>query len=191
MSDTFALLAILQAFLAGAVACPDTPIYALPLMEAHTAAALEAFNQTDMDFNSEATIQSLFEVSADKYPSNACIKGPGETLLYGDVECLSNRVAHLLMSMGVCKEVAVAVMMDRCPEMYVAMLAVLKSGGCYVPIDATVPTERVAFMLQDSRAQVLVTHRDVVAGIPKDAMPQASGWPHLHALCPLSGNAAH
>lgn len=160
-------------------------------MEAHAAAALEAFHQTDMDFPSEATIQSLFEASADKYPSNACIKGPGETLLYQDVECLSNRMAHLLMSMRVGTEVAVAVMMDRCPEMYVAMLAVLKSGGCYVPIDATVPTERVAFMIRDSRAQVLITHRDVAASIPQDALPQASGWPHLHALCRTSGRAAH
>lgn len=170
---------LLQALLAGAVARPDTPIYALPLMENGSAVALEAFNQTDADFDSEATIQSLFEASADKYPSNACITGPGETLLYGDVEGLANQIAHLLMRLGVGKETAVGVMMERCPEMYVAMLAILKAGGCYIPIDAVVPAERVAFMLEDTRAKVLITHRDVTASVPLGNALQARFWPLL------------
>ena len=176
---------LLQALLAGVVASPDTPIYALPLMDAHAAVALEAFNQTDMDLSTEATIQSLFEASVDKYPYNACIKGSGETMLYKDVEYLSNQMAHLLMKMGVGQDVAVGVMMERCPEMYVAMLAVLKSGGCYIPIDAVVPAERVAFMLQDTRAKVLITHRDLAADIPNDVLPQVSLLPCLPTLLPL------
>lgn len=166
-----------QALLAGVVTNPNAPIYALPLMEAQAAEALEAFNSTQMELSAQATIHSMFEASVDRYPYNACIKGAAETMLYKDVEYLSNQMAHLLMRMGVGKDVAVGVMLERCPEMYVAMLAVLKAGGCYLPIDAVVPAERVAFMLQDTQAQVLITHRDVAAAIPSDVLPQVSPLP--------------
>lgn len=162
---------LLQALLGGIVANPDTPIHSLPLMEPSVAKAVDAFNQTDMDFDTEATIQSLFEASADAYPHNACILGSAETMTYQDVEHLANQMAHLLMRMGVRKETAVGIMVERCPEMYVAMLAVLKAGGFYIPIDSVVPGERVAFMLQDTKAKVLITHRDVAASVPQGSVP--------------------
>ncbi len=134
------MLLLLQAFLTGVVASPETPIYALPMLDTLAADALEAFIDTHMELDESATIQSLFEASADRFPKNACIVGSGETLTYQDVEHMANQMAHLLMRMGVGSDVAVGVMLERCPEMYIAMLAVLKAGGCYIPIDRSALT---------------------------------------------------
>ncbi|MCW1248381.1 AMP-binding protein, partial [Pseudomonas sp. SAICEU22] len=73
----------------------------------------------------------------------------------------ANRLAHKLIELGVGPEVRVGVAMPRSEQLLIALLAVLKAGGAYVPLDPDYPTERVAYMLDDSRAQVLLTEQAV------------------------------
>ncbi len=82
------------------------------------------------------------------------------------------QLANVLVGMGVGVDKPVGILMDRCPELYMAMLAVLKAGGCYLPLDSSLPPERLAFMLQDSGARVLLTHNGLDAKIPESATPE-------------------
>src|SRR5580692_8456886 len=89
-----------------------------------------------------------------------------KTLTYGELDERSNQLAAHLRSLGVRPEVPVALYLDRSLEMVVAILGVLKAGGCYVPIDLSYPKDRVAFMLEDTEAPVLLTQANLTASLP-------------------------
>ncbi|WP_146180916.1 non-ribosomal peptide synthetase [Limnohabitans sp. 2KL-17] len=93
---------------------------------------------------------------------------------YGRLESEANKLAHWLKSRGVGPESRVAVCLPRTPELIVALLGVLKAGGAYVPLDPQYPAQRLAFMLQDSAAALLLTQRDVA-----EAQPWMSGIPRV------------
>ena len=99
---------------------------------------------------------------------------------------LNLQLANLLLRMRVGHDVPVGILMERCPELYIAMLAVLKAGGCYVPLDPSAPPERLAFMLQDSGARVLLTHNGLDAKVPESATPEVSTCLPCSALAPMS-----
>ncbi|MBU5236574.1 AMP-binding protein, partial [Vibrio cholerae] len=80
-----------------------------------------------------------------------------ERLSYGELNRRANRLAHRLIDMGVGPDVLVAVHVERSLDMVVGLLATLKAGGAYVPLDPQFPAERLAYMLEDSRARVLLT----------------------------------
>ncbi|WP_256256902.1 AMP-binding protein, partial [Pseudomonas agarici] len=89
---------------------------------------------------------------------------------YEQLNRQANQLAHRLIESGVGPEVRVGVAMSRSAQMVVALLAVLKAGGTYVPLDPDYPAERVAYMLKDSGAKVLLTERELLAGL---TVPQA------------------
>jgi amino acid adenylation domain-containing protein len=122
-------------------------------------------------------------------------------LTYRELNARSNQLAAHLRSLGVGPEVPVALYLDRSLEMVVAILGVLKAGGCYVPIDLAYPKERVAFMLEDTAAPVLLTQASLASSLP--AHPATvlridSDWPEIAAESPsnrpsdaVGGNAAY
>ncbi|MCW5229774.1 AMP-binding protein, partial [Pseudomonas aeruginosa] len=79
-----------------------------------------------------------------------------EKLTYAELDSRANRLAHALIARGVGPEVRVAIAMQRSAEIMVAFLAVLKAGGAYVPLDIEYPRERLLYMMQDSRAHLLL-----------------------------------
>ncbi|MFJ2485575.1 non-ribosomal peptide synthase/polyketide synthase [Pseudomonas sp. NPDC087639] len=91
-------------------------------------------------------------------------------LTYAELDAQANRLAHKLIELGVGPEVRVGVAMPRSEQLLVALLAVLKAGGAYVPLDPDYPADRVAYMLDDSRARVLLTEQAVAAtlSVPRD-----------------------
>ncbi|WP_141700415.1 AMP-binding protein, partial [Pseudomonas sp. BIOMIG1BDMA] len=89
-----------------------------------------------------------------------------QQLTYGELERSANRLARALIARGVGPEVRVAIAMPRSAEIMVAFLAVLKSGGVYVPLDVEYPEDRLLYMMQDSRAQLLLTHSAVQQRLP-------------------------
>lgn len=91
-------------------------------------------------------------------PGATCLVYGGERVTYRQVETRSNQLGNWLVANGVTPNAAVAVCMDKRPEMYIALLAVLKAGGCYVPLDAGLPAETASFMLQQAECRVLLTH---------------------------------
>ncbi|MFE0191075.1 amino acid adenylation domain-containing protein [Streptomyces sp. NPDC058989] len=108
-----------------------------------------------------ATLHALFEAQAARRPRQTAVIGAaGETLTYAELDERANQVARALRAEGVGPDDRVALMLERGPQLLAALLGVLKSGGAYVPVDRGYPAERVAFLLADSRAKVVIVDGD-------------------------------
>ena len=104
-----------------------------------------------------------------------------EQLSYAELNARANRLAHHLRTLGVGPDVLVGLCMQRSPAMVVALLAILKAGGAYVPLDPQYPRERLAFMLGDTAAPVVLTEQALRAQLPRHRSPRAV---HRHRLAP-------
>ncbi|HEX8321936.1 amino acid adenylation domain-containing protein, partial [Longimicrobium sp.] len=127
------------------------------LPEAERALVLEEWNRTDVEYPAGACIHELFEAQAARTPDAVAVRFEEEALTYRELNERANRLAHSLRRRGVGPEVRVGICLERSPEMVVSLLAVLKAGGAYVPLDPAYPADRLAFMLADSAAAVLLT----------------------------------
>jgi len=112
------------------------------------------------------TLHALFEMQAERTPDHVALVFKQQTLTYAEFNRRANQLAHHLRGMGVGPEVLVAVCMERSLELVVALYAVVKAGGAYVPIDPDYPQERVAFMLEDAGAPVLLTQAGLLGRLP-------------------------
>ncbi|SNT54475.1 amino acid adenylation domain-containing protein [Streptosporangium subroseum] len=112
----------------------------------------------------QATLAESFEAQAARTPSAKAVLSPHLSLTYAELNARANRLARWLISQGAGPEGRVAVMMDRSADLVVALLAVVKSGAAYVPIDPAYPADRIAYMLADSRAALVITRTDVAGG---------------------------
>jgi amino acid adenylation domain-containing protein len=149
----------------------------------------------------QKVLHESFTAQALKRKESVAVNLAEKTLTYHELDQRSNQLAARLRSLGVRPEVPVALYLDRSPEMVVAILGVLKAGGCYVPIDLAYPKDRVAFMLEDAAASILLTQESLASSLP--AMPAPllridSDWPDIAAESPSSrpsgavgGNAAY
>eukprot|EP01132_Coremiostelium_polycephalum_P018169 gene18169-21682_t len=106
------------------------------------------------------TILELFSAQAQHHPSNIALEFRDDHYTYQELEKVSNQLAHYLISKGVKRETMVPICMNRSSEMIVAMLGILKAGGCYVPIDPNYPQERIAYLLGDLKSQLVITHKN-------------------------------
>jgi amino acid adenylation domain-containing protein len=149
-------LAALADALERAPAMPMQQVEVLPAAE--RAQLLAGWNDTGRAHAGDRCIHQLFEAQAARTPDAPAAVHEESTLSYGELERQANRLAHRLRGLGVGPDVRVAICTERSPAMMVAILAVLKAGGAYVPLDPGLPPERLAFMLEDSAAKVLLVH---------------------------------
>ncbi|MEW5926797.1 MAG: amino acid adenylation domain-containing protein, partial [Gemmatimonadota bacterium] len=119
---------------------------------------LEEWNATDRDFPRGSTLHELFAAQAARTPGAPAVAFGDETLTYAELDARANRLANHLRRLGVGPETRVGVCLERGPEMIRAVLGVLKAGGAYVPLDPSYPQDRLAYMVADAGARVLVTH---------------------------------
>ncbi|RYZ41869.1 MAG: amino acid adenylation domain-containing protein [Myxococcaceae bacterium] len=127
----------------------------------------------DMSLN-EAVIQTVvgrFTEQAARTPEAEAVRFEGVGLTYGALDRRSNQLARHLQGLGVKTDVLVGVCLERSVEMVVAVLAVLKAGGAYLPLDPAYPSPRLSFMLEDAKAPVLLTQAKLRAGLPAFAGP--------------------
>lgn len=103
---------------------------------------------------------------ATQSPSSLAVAAGGATLSYGELDRQANQLAHYLHSLGVGAESVVGVCLHRSFDMVVAALGILKAGGAYLPMDAAYPAERLAYMLSDSKAVVVVTDTAISSRLP-------------------------
>jgi amino acid adenylation domain-containing protein len=113
-----------------------------------------------------AGVHELVAQRAAENPSALAVDGGREKLSYAELESRANRLANYLRASGVQRDVAVGLYLERTPAMVVAALAILKAGGAYVPLDPIHPVERLAFMLRDSGASLLLTTTRLAEGFP-------------------------
>jgi len=160
------LLEHYRVLLDGIVADPDRPLSALPLLTEAELRQLVAWNNTWTDFGEEPPIHRLFEAQAARTPGAVAIRGSNQALTFDEVNRAANRLADNLRQLGVGPEVAVAVCLERVPAVLVSLLGVLKAGGAYVPLDPDQPRERLAFVVEDTQAAVLVTQASLLIRLP-------------------------
>jgi len=120
---------------------------------------LEAFNATGADYAKNKTIHQLFEEKAEKTPDNIAVVYEEQRLSYRELNEKSNQLARMLREKGVKGDSIVGIMVERSLEMLIGIIGILKAGGAYLPIDPEYPTDRISYMLNDSNAQILLTHK--------------------------------
>ena len=161
------MVAHFQTLLAGIAAAPHQPIAELPLLTAaEQHQQLVEWNDTQMPYAHDRGFHHLFEAQAARTPDAIAVVFDDlepQQLTYAELNHRSNQLAHHLQALGVGPEVIVGICLARSPDMIVALLAVLKAGGAYLPLDPTYPPERLSFMLADSQAAVLITTSALLA----------------------------
>jgi amino acid adenylation domain-containing protein len=127
------------------------------LPDAERRLVVEEWNRTEAAYPGDSCLHRLFERQAGRTPGAAAVVFEGETLTYAELDARANRLAHHLIARGVGPDVPVAICVERGTEMVVGLLAVLKAGGGYVPLDPAYPEDRLRFTLADSRPALLLT----------------------------------
>ncbi len=122
-----------------------------------------------LNTKSNQIIHQLVEQQVLQTPTAIAITFQGQHLTYQELNQKANQLAHYLQSLGVKSETLVGVCIERSLDMLVALLAVLKAGGAYVPLDPSYPTDRLAFMLEDSELPILLTEPAQLANLPQSA----------------------
>jgi amino acid adenylation domain-containing protein len=156
-----------RTLLEGIVAAPGTAISRLPLLTPEERRqALAQWNPTAQDYPRDACLHTLFEAVAARTPDAVAVAFMARQLTYGELNARANQLAHHLRGLGVGPDVCVAVAMERSLELVVALLGILKAGGAYVPLEPDYPPQRLAFMLNDTQAVVLLTQRRLLGSLP-------------------------
>jgi amino acid adenylation domain-containing protein len=127
------------------------------LPEAERRQLLEEWNETTCEYPREKLVHELFEEQVGKTPEAIAVVFEDDMLSYRELNLQSNQLAHYLRRLGVGSDERVAICAKRGIEMTIGLLGALKSGGTYVPLDPTYPTERLYYMLEDSRPAVVLT----------------------------------
>src|SRR5262249_3847814 len=125
------------------------------------------WNNTAGAYPSERCIQELFEEQVRQAPEAIAVVAKGQEWTYRALNERANRLARLLRGRGVGPGILVGVCMQRSADMVTAVLAVLKAGGAYVPLDPAYPEDRLAFMLEDTKADIVLTHAKVLERLPQ------------------------
>jgi amino acid adenylation domain-containing protein/non-ribosomal peptide synthase protein (TIGR01720 family) len=159
----------LRTLFAAAVACPGERVARLPMLTEGERRQLAGWNETAVERPREETLHGLFEEQVRRTPDAVAVVYEGRGVTYAELNRRANRVAHALRGRGVGPNVRVGVCLERSPEMVVALLAALKAGGCYVPLDPDYPAERLLFIHGDARVAVLLTSGEQFPRLPAEA----------------------
>ncbi len=142
---------------------PDMAVNEISILTEEEKTLQEEMNEVRTDVDLTKTFQDLFEAQARKAPERLAVVCGDQSLTYGELNKKANQLALTLKDRGVTRNSIVGVMVDRSVEMLVGMLAILKAGGVYLPIDPHYPVERIEYMLHDSGAKWLLSKRSVKA----------------------------
>ncbi|MEP7338449.1 MAG: amino acid adenylation domain-containing protein, partial [Acidobacteriota bacterium] len=149
------------------VADPELPVarHSLLLPEEQKLLAGE-WKDNRADYPRHLCMHELFEAQAAATPTAVALACGDEQLTYGELDARANQLAHHLGRLGVGPEVVAGICMERSAEMVIGLLAILKAGGVYLPLDPAYPKERLAFMLADVEARALLTQEHLTGRLP-------------------------
>ena len=123
---------------------------------------MELWNATGLAFASDLSIHRLIAEQAATSPEAVAVVVNGQLLTYKALNARANQLAHYLQAQGVGPGVLVSICVERSLDLVVGLLGILKAGGAYVPLDPAYPAERLAFMVEDARTPVLLTHQHLL-----------------------------
>ncbi|MEW6302842.1 MAG: amino acid adenylation domain-containing protein [Verrucomicrobiota bacterium] len=166
-----------QALLEGVIADLEARVSELPLLTyTEQRQLLVEWNATDVTYPAHKCVHQLISEQVARTPDATAVVFDEVQLTYRELDLRANALAYELQALGVGPDVRVAICVKRSLEMTVGLLAILKAGGCYVPLDPTYPQERLTFMLQDSKAPVLFIQEGLQAQFKFEL-------PNLKLLC--------
>jgi amino acid adenylation domain-containing protein len=156
-----------QTLLEEIVTNPQQRVSDLPLLtQVELYQLLVEWNDIQTDYPRDQCINQLFEAQVERTPDAVAIVFEERQLTYRELNARANQLAHYLQNRGVRSEVLVAICIDRSVEMLVAIWGILKAGGAYVPIEPIYPAERIAFILEDTQAPLLLTQASLRDRLP-------------------------
>ncbi len=157
-----------QILLAGIVANPKQRVAQLPLLsQAEQHIVLSEWNNTKVEYPLDKCIHQLFEEQVERTPDAIAVVFESQQLTYRELNCRANQLARYLQSLGAAPEVLVGICVERSLLMVIGLLAILKTGSAYVPLDPAYPQERLAFMLSDSDTPLLLTQQHLREQLPE------------------------
>ncbi|BAY10176.1 non-ribosomal peptide synthetase [Calothrix sp. NIES-2098] len=146
-----------QTLLINIIDNPETPISQLGILStSERQQLLVEFNRTKANYQHEKCFHQLFEEQVEKTPNQIAVVFNDEEITYQELNCKANQLARYLQNLGVKSEVVVGICVERNPKFIISLLAVLKAGGAYLPLDAKLPYEALQFRLQNAQASVLI-----------------------------------
>lgn len=151
-----ALHVLAAAFKTGAV-LQDLPL----LSDADANVILYDWNATEREYETTACVHELIERQVERTPGAEAIAFRGSTLTYREMDERANRIAQALIAQGVGPDVSVGLYLPRSVDLVVGALAIMKAGGAYIPLDPHFPADRLAFMIADSGAKLVLTERSL------------------------------
>ena len=156
-----------QNLLTAIAANPNMGIFELSMLsDEERYQLLSLWNETHTDYPSDKCIHQLFEEQVKRTPDAVAVVCSAQQLTYNELNCRANQLAHYLQKLGVKPEELVGICLERSLDMIVGLLAILKVGGAYVPIDPDYPQERISFMLQDTQVKVILTCESLQTSLP-------------------------
>src|SRR5262249_28658460 len=145
---------------------PDQELLGVSMLsEQERQRVLVEWNQTQADYDCHLCVHQLFELQVERAPDAIAVVYEDQQLSYAELNRRDNRLAHYLRRLGVTPDARVAICVERSLDMVVGLLAILKAGGAYVPLDPGYPTERLAYMLEDSAPVAVLTHAQARFGL--------------------------
>jgi amino acid adenylation domain-containing protein len=162
-----------ETLLRSAVATPDVTLQELGLLSESAQRHIASLQPESTPYPEQQLAHEYFEQQVDRVPHNAAIRHGAKQLSYAELEMRANRLAHVLRSRGVGHASLVGIALARGSDMVAALLAVLKTGAGYVPLDPCFPADRLTFMANDAALAALIVDDDT---------PQAFEFPSSHVL---------
>jgi amino acid adenylation domain-containing protein/non-ribosomal peptide synthase protein (TIGR01720 family) len=156
----------LEALLGEIAANPFRPLSAYSLLTAaERKQILEEWSSGQTEVQANYCVHQIFEAHAERTPENIAIECEGKRLTYAELNSRSNQLAQYLKRLGVGPEAIIGLHLERSVDLIVGLLGILKAGAAYLPLDMTLPKQRLKFMLQDARSPFVVTTQDLIGNL--------------------------
>jgi amino acid adenylation domain-containing protein len=157
----------LESVMRAGCAAPEASIETLALLPSDEAGLVtEVFNRTEGDYPRDLPLAQLVEAQVERTPGAVAVVCGSDSLSFAEVNARANQLAHELRARGAGPDRLVGICAERSVDMVVALLAVVKAGAAYLPLDPLLPQERLSYMLEDSGASLVVTEERVRASLP-------------------------
>lgn len=158
-----------QVLLEGICASAEQRTSDIPLLTpAERQQLLMDWNDTKINYQPDKCIHQLFEEQVDRTPDSIALVFDDQQLTYRELNSRTNQLAHYLQGLGVGPDTLVGICMEHSLELITGIIAIFKAGGAYVPLDPAYPSERLAFMLEDTQAKILITQRTLLKALPEN-----------------------
>ncbi len=145
---------------------PEQHLSMLPLLTEREQEQFHIWNRVERDCPLDMCLHELVEQQAEHVPDAVALVFEGKQCTYSELNTRANQLAHFLQQVGVGPDVPVGICLERSIELIIGVLGILKAGGAYAPLDPAYPQERLAFILADTRAPVLITQQSLAGRLP-------------------------